>query len=110
MTLERRTFLSSVEPQDNGAVQVRIGLRTTLDGRVIETLWHRTIVEPGTSPTDQIAFVNSHLAVLETGPWPPLEDAGMTLLNQVCETMHTPDVVAAFELAKAATFPHSDTV
>ena len=95
MTIERKSFVSSIEPREDGVVQVRLGLQTVLDGRVVETLWHRTVIEPG-SVEEQMALVNKDIAKLDTGPWPAVA-YGIDALKAACGVLHTPAVVKSFK-------------
>lgn len=94
--LERKSFIGSIEPTPAGPVQIRIGLSTIIDGRTIETLWHRTVIEPGVDPDAQIAAVNADIAKLDTGPWPPVS-FGAEAVKASCGALHTPAVVAAYK-------------
>ena len=66
--LEKRTVLSQIEVPVGGAIQVRLEKQVVEDGVVLAKEYHRTVIEPGTEPEDQMAAVNEHLKTMGCAP------------------------------------------
>lgn len=60
--IERKSIIDTLEVPVGGGVGVRIALLLVEDGVTLSSKWHRTFIPAGTSPAEQLAYVNSHLA------------------------------------------------
>lgn len=62
MAIEATATVDLIETDKAGNIQIRFlkRLRDTVTGEVVEG-WHRTSVQAGQAPTDQIAAVSAHL-------------------------------------------------
>lgn len=99
--LEKTLHLNAIEFDHAKVLQVRLQKRITLDGQVLkpEDEWHRTAVPPGQSVERQMKAVNDHLAQHGFAPLPADDIATVAA---AASAHHTPDVVAAYRAAVAA--------
>ena len=79
MALEKVEVIDRIEVLENGTVQVRTATSIMEDGKRISATFHRHVVVPGADYSAEDARVQA-----------------------ICAAMHTADVVAAYEAAKAA--------
>jgi hypothetical protein len=91
--ITKQTIIDQTEITRDGMIQIRFGLLLVEDGNVIDTKWHRTSIPPGTDVDAQIAAVNTHL--LSLGKM-EADAAGISRLKTLVQTVHTPEVVAAY--------------
>ena len=80
--LEKQIVVDLIEAIENGCVQVRTCTRIIEDGKQLSSTFHRYVVAPG---DDYSA-----------------EDAKVQV---ICAAVHTTEVVAAYQAAKAAQLP-----
>lgn len=66
--MEKRTVLDRIEIEADGTVFLRL-LKQIVDGEVLRSEPHRSVVYPSVSVSDQIAAVNAHLAQMG---WPEI--------------------------------------
>lgn len=79
MSLSETRVVDKIEVLENGSVQVREALRVLRDGEVIAENFHRFVVAPGQDTSGMDGKVIA-----------------------ICATVHTPEVVAAYEAQLAA--------
>lgn len=79
MSLEKVVKVDLVEVVENGVVQVRTKTSIVEDGKQISSSFHRHLVEPGADFSKEDPKVKA-----------------------ICAAVHTADVVAAWQAAKAA--------
>ena len=79
MSLEKVVKVDLVEVVENGVVQVRTKTAIIEDGKQISSSFHRHLVEPGANFSKEDPKVKA-----------------------ICAAVHTADVVAAWQAAKAA--------
>lgn len=79
MSLEKVVKVDLVEVVENGVVQVRTKTAIVEDGKQISSSFHRHLVEPGADFSKEDPKVKA-----------------------ICAAVHTADVVAAWQAAKAA--------
>ena len=62
MSIEASVVVDIIDVHPTGTLQIRFlkRLRDTVNGEVVEG-WHRTTVDPGVNPAQQIAAVSAHL-------------------------------------------------
>ena len=80
--LEKITSVDRIEVVENGSVQVRIKTAIMEDGKQISGNFHRHVVAPGDDYSAEDAKVQA-----------------------ICAAMHTPEVIAAYQVAQAAQIP-----
>jgi hypothetical protein len=80
--LEKVTFVDRIEVVENGSVQVRIKTAIMEDGKQISGNFHRHVVAPGDDYSAEDAKVQA-----------------------ICAAVHTPEVIAAYQVAQAAQIP-----
>lgn len=59
--IERKTVVDQIEITRHGTIQIRFGLLLVEDGVEIDCKWHRTCIQAGDDPSNQMAAVNAHL-------------------------------------------------
>ena len=79
MALEKVIIVDRIEVVENGSVQVRTATRIREDGVEISSKFHRHVVVPGADVSGEDAKVQA-----------------------IAASIHTADVVAAYEAAQAA--------
>ena len=79
MTVEKTTFVDLIEVAENGCLQVRTKTAIEEDGVEISSQFHRHVVVPGADVSAED---------------PKVKD--------VAASVHTPEVVAAYQAAQAA--------
>ena len=77
--LQKITIVDRIEVLENGCVQVRTKTAIMEDGKQISGSFHRHVVAPGDDYSAEDARVQA-----------------------ICAATHTPDVVAAYQAAQAA--------
>jgi hypothetical protein len=82
MTLEKTTSVDLIEVIENGSIQVRTKTAIKEDGVEISSKFHRHVVVPGADVSGEDAKVQA-----------------------IAASIHTADVVAAYEAAQAAAQP-----
>ena len=80
--LEKITSVDRIEVVENGSVQVRTKTAIMEDGKQISGNFHRHVVAPGDDYSAEDAKVQA-----------------------ICAAMHTPEVIAAYQVAQAAQIP-----
>lgn len=93
--IEKKTVVNQIEVTENGHIQIRFAVQLVEDGRVLDSKWHRTTVEPGGDVDAQIAAVNLHL--LAMGKAPVEDSAGVKRIKDIATVAHTPKIVADFK-------------
>lgn len=73
MAIEKQVKVDQIEVTSNGVVQVRTATSIIEDGAIISQSFHRHVVAPGAGYSGEDARVQA-----------------------ICEVMHTPEVIAAF--------------
>ena len=87
MALERKTYVDQIEIVRSGHVQVRMH-KAIVDGdTVVSAEYHRTVIEPGQDPDEQLRAVNAHLAIM-TPPWPAIPDSEWQRVRDHCAVAH----------------------
>jgi hypothetical protein len=79
MALEKQIIVDRIEVIENGSVQVRVKTAILEDGKQISSTFHRHVVAPGADYSREDAKVKS-----------------------ICASIHTPEVIAAYEAAQEA--------
>lgn len=79
MALEKIEIVDRIEVLENGCVQVRTKTAIMEDGKQISGTFHRHVVAPGADYSAEDARVQA-----------------------ICAATHTPEVVAAYQAAQAA--------
>jgi hypothetical protein len=87
MALEKVIIVDRIEVVENGSVQVRTATRIREDGVEISSKFHRHVVVPGADVSGEDAKVQA-----------------------IAASIHTADVVAAYEAAQAALAPAPESV
>ena len=82
MALEKIEIVDRIEVVESGVVQVRTATRIMEDGKQISATFHRHVVVPGADVSGEDAKVQA-----------------------IAASIHTADVVAAYEAAQAAAQP-----
>lgn len=82
MALEKNVVVDKIEALESGAVQVRTKTAILEDGEQISGTFHRHVVAPGDDYSAEDARVQA-----------------------ICAATHTPEVIAAYEVAAAAALP-----
>lgn len=103
--IERKTVIDQIEVTRTGEVRIRFGLVLIEDGVEIDCKWHRTAVEPGINPDDQIAAVNAHLKLMGK---PTVDPDMLPILKTVVSAVHTPGVVKAHRARVEAATKEAD--
>ena len=80
--LEKQIVVDLIEAIENGCVQVRTCTRIIEDGKQLSSTFHRHVVAPGEDYSAEDAKVQA-----------------------ICAAVHTTEVVAAYQAAKAAQLP-----
>ena len=80
--LEKQIVVDLIETIENGCVQVRTCTRIIEDGKQLSNSFHRHVIAPG----DDYSAEDSRV-------------------QAICAAVHTADVVAAYQAAKAAQMP-----
>ena len=93
--IEKKTVIDQIEITDSGHIGVRFGLLILEDGVEISRNWHRTMIEPGVDPVAVIDLINADITKRPELKAMPVDTAKVPLLKQVCDIVHTPDVVAS---------------
>lgn len=91
--IEKKTIIDQIEVTRTGHVQIRFGILLIEDGVEISCNWHRTTVEPGGDVDAQIAAVNTGITTQLKAT--PVEADKVPLLKNICDLVHTPEVVKA---------------
>ncbi|MBT3950484.1 MAG: hypothetical protein HOF36_05390 [Candidatus Marinimicrobia bacterium] len=79
MALTKETVVDKIEVLENGTLQVRTATRVLEDGEVLSSSFHRHVIAPGDDTTGE-----------------PAETIA------ICNAVHTPAVIAAYEAMLAA--------
>lgn len=79
MSLEKQIIVDQIEVVESGAVQVRTATRIVENSKVLSSSFHRHVVAPGSDYRAEDARVQA-----------------------ICAATHTPEVVAAYQAAQAA--------
>ena len=77
--LTKTTIVDKTEVLENGCVQVRTAIRVMEDGNILSQSFHRHVVAPGQDYSGEDERVQA-----------------------ICEAVHTPECVAAYEAAHGA--------
>lgn len=96
----KETRLSLMTILTNGTVEIRLRKCVCEDGELISpTKYHRFVLHPGSNRAATIAVVNTHLPTLndDFGPSPPMSQADMDRIEQICAVEHTAAVITAYE-------------
>ena len=79
MSIQKQTLIDLIQPIENGCVQVRTCTITIEDGKPTNNTFHRHAIAPGDDYSAEDAKVQA-----------------------ICATVHTADVVAAYQAAQEA--------
>ena len=96
--MEKRTVLDRIEIESDGTVFMRL-LKQIVDGEVLWSDPHRSVVYPAVLLSDQLATVNVHLAQMG---WPEISADDATRLESHVRVARTPEIVVAWEEKTAA--------
>lgn len=79
--IERKTVLEQPELHRSGILGVKLAFLLIENGVEIDCKWHRTAIPADIDPTQQMAAVNAHLAIMEP-PMPPVSQADIDCIVQ----------------------------
>lgn len=86
--IERKTVLEQPEVNcQTGVLGVKIAFLLVEGGTELDRKWHRTAIPIDVDPTQQMAAVNAHLAIMEP-PMPPVSEADIDFVIQ-CHALLT---------------------
>jgi hypothetical protein len=77
--LTKTNVVDKIETLENGCVQVRTATRIMEDGQILSQSYHRHVVAPGQDYSEEDERVQA-----------------------ICEAVHTPEVIAAYQAAQSA--------
>ena len=103
--IEKKTFINQITMDRTGVVLVQFVKCVVEDGEVISQEYHRTSIEPGVDPDEQLAAVDAHLPAIKAAPVtdePTVSVLKRADIKAVCQAAHTPAVVAKFKANKQA--------
>jgi hypothetical protein len=89
--------IDQINVTPEGVIEIRLCYTEIENGREV-TKFHRTSVEPGADPREQMAIVNKHLRAMNKAECSEDDISG---LAAVAHDKHRPDVVAKFKTGKA---------
>lgn len=95
--LTQTSEIEMIEVARSGVLQVRIKIKVCNDGVPISFRNHRTVIEPGVDPREQIAMVNVHLVQMGSEI---VTDAKCERLYAVAAAVHTPETIAEYAEAR----------
>ena len=98
MAITRRTSLNQIEVLENHIIQVRLGKLIEEDGVMLNTRWHRTLINPGEDAQLQMEAVNEHLVLMGEVPLPQEE---IDRIVAIAGVEHTPKVVLQYRTEQA---------
>lgn len=97
--IEKITLVDRIEMNANATIGIRLALMIVDDGAEISRRYHRTVIEPGTPVSEQMALVNDHLSQMNQSA---VSAQDIARIEQVAVVVHTEDVIAAFVAVRAA--------
>jgi len=96
--MEKRTVLDRIEFEADGTTFMRL-LKQIVDGEVLRSEPHRSVVYPSVPASDQLAAVNADLAQMG---WPEISADDVARLDSHVRVARTPEIVVAWEAKTAA--------
>jgi hypothetical protein len=99
MAIEKKTIIDQIEIARDGTVQIRFALLLLEDGVEVHSTWHRSSVPPGANPQLVLDAVNADIQTRLSLRTAPIDGEKVSLLKDVCQLVHTPEVMAAYHQA-----------
>jgi hypothetical protein len=98
MAIEKRIVFDRVEIDGDGRVHMKLQKQLVENGAVVFSEPHRSVIDPGVTPADQIEYVSANLKQMG---WTDIPADAAAQITAHVKVAHTPEAITAWK-AKTA--------